>query len=888
VIETREGVDVMSTFPDDDQKISDSGQEIADSTSSSTVERLLKNLTLGEKVSLLHGSPDPRKLGQAGYLAGVGRLCIPSLRLCDASAGLNLIRDATCLPASVSIAATFSPELAEQYGKVLGCEARALEQDVVLVPQINVVRVPQFTRSKDTLGEDPFLIGQIAAAYIKGIQDQKVMAVAKHFIANNQNYGEAGSAAMDFRVDDQTLHEIYLAGFEQAVRSKVAVIMTAYNHINGFWNSENPGTLLGLLRHELGFTGFTCSDWGGTHSTVPAITAGLDVEMPGYVYGLAGMPPLPAYFREELEQKVNSGEVPMATVDEAVRRVLGQMEVFGLFDKSRLPGPFSVDVAAGARTAREVAVAGAVLLRNVPNESGDCALPLSLDELGSLVVIGPTAGQLAAGAGGERAYGFPERLISPLEALRDAAEKAGKGDEIKYAVGVDLTGCPVPSAVLKTEQDKLGLTRTTDGTFTCVDPTVDFTGPDALSGGETYTWTGAIVIPANGDYPPEGDYDLKIQSWGGTATLEVDGVKVASSAVDRDGIVRPWSSLLPTTDGLDNGQAPTQHLKAGDRHTIRITATRITATDVSPDRLQIRFAWVTPKKREDDKKEAVELAARKAGKVVVFAFDGHGGIIAGAGGDRTTLSLPNQQDKLICAVAEANPKTVVVLNTGWPVTMPWLSQIRSVLQMWYPGQEGGWATADLLLGTVSPSGKLPVTFPANDSNMPAGPRDTPEHSPHPERYWGVDGVVTYSEGMFVGYRWYDKKGIEPLFPFGHGLSYTSFEYSKLKVRQVDNGLDVSFTVHNTGTRPGTEVPQVYVGPPPHSAVPQSMAPWVLAGFQRIKLARDEEQSVTIHVEERQLSYWSTHEHRWVLATGNRPVRVGSSSRDIRLPPAISD
>jgi beta-glucosidase len=853
----------MSIFPDNDQSISDSGQEVPDSASSSIVDGLLKKLTLGEKVSLLHGSRDPRSLGEAGYLAGVGRLCIPGLRLCDASAGVNVIRDATCLPAPISTAATFSPELAQQYGIVLGREARALEQDVVLVPQINVIRVPQFTRSKDMPGEDPFLIGQIAAAYIKGIQDQGVMAVAKHFIANNQTYGvqaRGGSTVLDFRVCDPALHEIYLVGFEQAVRSGVAGIMAAYNHINGFWNSENPATLLGLLRKELGFAGFVCSDWGGTHSTVPAITAGLDVEMPGSgsTYGL------PSYFDEPLEQAVNSGEIPRATVDQAVRRVLKQMEVFGLFDKSRPPGPSPVDVAAGARTAREVAVAGAVLLSN------DGALPLTPEDLHSLTVIGPTAAQLAAGTGGERAYGVPDRLISPLEALRDAA---GTGNDIKYALGVDLTGHAVPSTVLRTEQGEPGLTRTTPDGSTTVDAAVDFTGPNALPGGRDYTWTGTITVPA------DGDYDLKIQSWGGTGTLEVDGVMVASSAVPRDGFTRPWTSLLPTTDGLDNAQVTT-HFGANKPHTICITA-----REIPPDTLlQIRFAWVTPEQREANKDEAVQLARerKETGKVVVFAFDGHGGNLAGAGKDRTTLSLPNQQDELISAVAKANPNTVVVLNTGWPVTMPWLSQVRSVLQMWYPGQEGGWATADLLLGTVSPSGKLPVTFPVRDLDTPAGPTDTPKRAPHPERYWGVDGVVTYSEGIFVGYRWYDQQKIQPLFPFGHGLSYTSFEYSDLTVSQSqdNNGLEARFTVRNTGTRAGTEVAQVYVGPP--DLAPQPMAPQVLAGFQRIKLNEGESRDVTIRVEARQLSYWSTHKHDWVLATGYRPVYVGSSSRDIKL------
>lgn len=839
----------MSTFSGNDQ------ENLEAACYSPAVDGLLGILTLDEKVSLLHGSPDPESLGQAGYIIGVPRLDIPGLRLCDGPAGVNVKSDATCLPSPVSTAATFSPELANQYGAVLGREARTLGQDMLLAPQIDIVRVPQFTRSKDMPGEDPYLIGQIAAAYVEGIQCQGVMAQAKHFIANNQAHGQAGPTAMDFQVDDRALHEIYLVGFEWAVRSGVAGIMAAYNHINGLWNSESPATLIGLLRHELGFAGFVCSDWGATHSV--SVDKGLDVQMPDG-----------SFFGEPLKQAVESGTISVATLDRAVRRVLGQMEAFGLLDGSRQPAPSRVDVAAGARTAREVAAAGAVLLSN------DGTLPLSKDGalplVGSLAVIGPTATQLAAGLGGERAYGFPDRLVSPLDALRRTAVSS----DIRSAVGVDLTGVAVPSNVLVPEGGSgQGLTRTTSDGATTVDATVDFTdhsGHGALPSSKTYTWTGTIT----GDHDLEtetGDdyYDLKIQSWGGAGSLELDGKKVATSAVSRDGVVRPWTSLLPTTDGLDNGQV-TVKLCAGEAHQICITGTASASTE-----LQIRLAWVTPKQRHANMAEAVRLAG-EADTAVVFAFDGVGGNTAGSAGDRTTLSLPNQQDELISAVAAeaANRKTkvVVVLNTGWPVTMPWLPKVQAVLQMWYPGQEGGWATADLLLGNVSPSGKLPVTFPARDT-------DTPGASA-PERYQGVDGVVRYSEGIFVGYRWYDHQGIKPLFPFGHGLSYTSFHYSDLTVCQVGDGLKVCFTVRNIGSHAGAEVPQVYVGPP--NPVPLPMASQVLAGFQRIELASEQKKRVTIRVDARQLSYWSTVDRRWVVATGPRPVYVGSSSRDIRL------
>ena len=281
--------------------------------------------------------------------------------------------------------------------------------------------------------------------------------------------------------------------------------------------------------------------------------------------------------------------------------------------------------------------------------------------------------------------------------------------------------------------------------------------------------------------------------------------------------------------------------------------------------MQLRFAWLTPTSATDAIADAVRIA-RTAHTAIVFAYDE-----GQEGRDRTSLSLPGAQDPLIDAVAAANPRTVVVLNNGAPILMPWANRVGAILQLWYPGQEGADATAALLFGEASPSGKLPVTFPRRLEDAPTNT---------PERYPGVDGHGTYSEGIFVGYRWYDNEKIAPLFPFGHGLAYTSFEYSNLGVAAQGDGYDVTFTLKNSGTRAGTEVVQVYIGRP--GSPPAPMAERQLAAFDRIPLGPGQERRVSVHVGRRELSYWSVADHRWVMATGARPIMVGASSRDIRL------
>lgn len=833
------------------------------------IEGLIAAMTLDEKISMLRGGfpgvtppNDPNSLGQAGYLPGIPRLGIPPMRFTDGPAGVRITTPpTTALPAPVSLAATFSTDYARQYGMVLGRDAQASNQDVVFAPMINIVRVPQAGRDFETLGEDPFLMSHLVVPEMLAIQREGTMATMKHFAENNQETNRQG---INVHVDERTLNEIELPAFEASVKAGAASVMCAYNQVNGLYSCENPTLLTDILRTRWGFNGFVVSDYGANQSVVPALQAGMGIEF--FSEHFAG-----------LKDAVVSGQLPVAVLDQAVRGILNSMQRFGLLRGASPAGGTPVvpvrpvlNVEADATVARDIAMAGAVLLKN------ESVLPLGGEDLSSLAVIGPSARQLLVGGGGSsQVIGFRSREIGQLAALTTLA---GPGAHINFAVGVDLDGVPIPAAVLSPPGGGAqGLLRTDAATgATQVDPQINFTGANALPAGTNVTWSGTITVPS------AGDYEFKIQtdprtgglfSPIGLGSVSIDGVQVAST-VPFFGVNL---SLLPASDGLSNASGLVT-LTAG-AHTISVSGITAGAVIIPPstDPLQIRLAWVTPEQRQANIEQAAAVAAA-ARTVLVFAH-----VEGTEGADRSSLSLPLGQDHLIAAVAAANPRTAVVLNAGYAVLMPWLDQVDAVLQMWYPGQEGGNATAQLLLGQANPSGKLPVTFPKAEADTSV--------AGHPERFPGL-GIGTpaaeefYTEGTLVGYRWYDANGIEPLFPFGHGLSYTSFRYSHLSVEPEGDGIDVSFELDNVGHVKGAEVPQVYLGRPDPAPVP--MAPKQLVAFRRVELDPGQSTRVRLHIGARERSYWSTATHAWVVAAGSRPVYVGASSRDIRLQGLASD
>lgn len=846
------------------------------------VNALIAAMTLDEKIAMLVGNPiagpaDPLGRAGAGFTPGVPRLGIPPLRFADGPAGVRTaFSPSTALPAPVGLAATFSTDLAQRYGEIIGVEAQARSQDVIFGPMVNLVRVPTAGRNFETLGEDPFLQSELVASEVIGMQNEGTIATIKHYAENNQ---ENNRQQVNVNVDEQTLHELELAPFESAVGVGAGAIMCAYNKVNGLFACENPELLTEILRDLWSFNGFVVSDYGANHGVADSINAGLDIEflstfLSNPVTGIKAL--------------VLNGTLPESAVDVAVRHILIMMDRFGLLENASPAGGTVVDhprppidPEVGVSTARDVALTSAVLLKNdaaggsTAFGNAGALLPLSKSDLRSLAVIGPTArSPLIGGGGSARVIPFPGSMESVLDELTQLA-----GRPPTFAVGTEVDGVAVPADVLAPTggaPGDHGLLRTqTPGGATQVDQQVDYVGTNALPAiglETTWTWTGTLTPPTT------GDYTIQVQTLGGGGPpgpfstigsvrldLNGDGIFQADELLGSTGGLFPTNgSLISTLDGLANSGA-TVHLDAGVAHSIQVTGGSGTVP------LQIRLAWITPEFRQQRIDEAVD-AASSARTAVVFAYNE-----GTEGRDRTSLSLPGIQDQLIEAVAAANERTIVVLNTGDPVTMPWVDDVPSILEMWYPGQEGAEATTDILVGKADPSGRLPVTFPVRLE-------DNPTFSADGRRYPGIPATGPgaqefYDEGIFLGYRWYDQQNIEPLFAFGHGLSYASFQYSNLRVRPKKDGISVSFVVRNTGNVSGIEVPQVYLGPPENPPAPIARA---LVGFERIKLRPHASARVSITIDERALSYWSATDNDWVTAGGKRTVYVGSSSRDFRL------
>ncbi|WP_306323255.1 MULTISPECIES: beta-glucosidase [unclassified Streptomyces] len=766
------------------------------------VESLLGKLTLDEKLGFLHGAKDPHDLGQAGYIPGVPRLGIPPLRLADGPAGVRVTEHATALPAPVLLASTFDPALARRYGQVIGREGRALGQDVLLSPMVNLIRTPYAGRNFETFSEDPLLSSDMVVEEIGGIQGEGLIATVKHFALNNQ---EKDRMSIDVRADEQTMYELELRGFEAAVEAGAGSVMGSYNKVNGTPACDNKELLSGILRGRWHFAGWVMTDWYATHSTVAGMAAGLDMEMPSEdAFGAA------------LKRAVTDGTVPEAQVDAAVRRILVVMERFGLLAAEPPPRP-GRDAKAGAAVALDIAKAGATLLRNK-----DRTLPLP--EGGSVAVVGAT-GYVPFVSGGGSAHVVPDRADSPYQAIKD---RAGDGGSVTYALGGDIYGKALPGGALA--------------------PAVDLE-ERAVGAGQTWTYEGTLTVD-------EAD------AW--TFVVHYSG--------ERPKVVLDGAELFPLLPGSAEFFSGGLVSIAPDALAVRHKSLDLAA---GPHRLQItakggdkgqtfRLRRVTGVTRAGDVADAVR-AASGADHVVLFAYED-----ATEGQDRTSLALPDHQEALIAAVAKANPRTTVVLNSSSAITMPWLDKVGAVLQMYYPGQEGAEATAAVLYGDCDAGGRLTQSFPTSE--------DTHPMSGDPRRYPGVNGVEEYSERLHLGYRWYDAKKVKPLFPFGHGLSYTSFGYEDLRARWTGRGIEVSFTVRNTGKRAGVAVPQVYVGSSPDLQLDQVVR--VLGGYRRVPLEAGERRPVTVRVAPRTISSWDSGRHTWVLGTGKRTVWLGASAGDL--------
>ncbi len=786
------------------------------------IEQLLGKLTLEEKISLLGGTGFDTK--------PIERLGIPPLSMTDGPVGVRWGKS-TAFPVSIMMAAGWNPAVVEKVGAALGREAKAKGRHMLLGPCVNIHRTPFGGRNFESYGEDPYLAARNAVAYVRGVQSEKVVATVKHFACNNQEFERDFT---NVSVDERALREIYLPAFEAAVTEGGAMsVMSAYNKVNGKWCSENPHLLTEILKDDWKFPGFVVSDWGAVHSVVPTANAGLDVEMPEGAHLNA----------DSLLPALKRGEVTVATIDDKVRRLLRTMIWAGLFD-GKLKDKGAMDTPDHRATSLEAAREGIVLLKNEGN-----ALPLSATALKSIAVIGPNAAVARTGGGGSSKV-EPVYAVSTLEALK---KKLGSTVEIRFAQGCRSAGDinVVPSEALVPAGGQPGVhgmkgeyfaNRTLEGppVLTRNDPQLNFywdnasPGPSVPSDNFSVRWTGSLVAPKTGRYTLQ--------------TVSDDGVRVH---LDGKLIMEEWndhSSLLKSADVA---------LEAGKSYPLIIEFYQHIGGAC------LRFGWSSM----EDTMIAEAVQAAKGADAAILCV-GLSQFIESEGFDRQSLGLSDDQEKLVSAVAAVNNKTIVVLNSGAPVTMDsWIGGVAAIVEAWFPGTEGGTAVAEVLLGDCNPSGKLPMTFPHRWEDSPAF-----------GNYPG-SAAVSYEEGMYVGYRGFDKSNRDVLFPFGHGLSYTSFAYTGLTVKkQKSSETAVTLTVRNTGTRAGAEVVQVYIHGP---ATGLDRPLKELKAFQKVRLRPGDAKAITLTLNERSFALYDVARKNWKVEPGVYEIMVGSSSRDIR-------
>jgi beta-glucosidase len=773
------------------------------------------------------------------HTAGVPALGLAGVHLSDGPNGVRGGRwgeISACVPTATALAATWDRGLVRLIGEVLGDEALEKGARVLLAPTVNIHRHPLGGRSFECFSEDPLLTADLAVAYVLGVQSRGVACAIKHFVCNDQ---ELERMSIDIEVDERPLREIYMTPFEAAVRKAgVRMVMSAYNKLGGHSCSENRDLLIGVLKDEWGFEGAVVSDWFGTNSSA-ALEAGLDLEMPG-----------PASFLgPHLVDGVGEGTVRAEMVASAADRM-----VHLLRELASPPPKRSRSTDARSTLARHAAAAGIVLLKN---ESS--VLPIDPSAITRLAVSGPAAARLCPQGGGASEV-TPPYVRSPLQAI---TEHAGT-TQVTYD-----TGCLIPGTVLPLGPSGL---RTEDG-----DDGIGveyFAGNDAgaepihrdvftvsrlvwLGPPHPQLTEGPFTARATTVFTPDqsGTWDVGLIATG-VARLHLDGRPLldTSDTPPGEGFFGLGTEEVVAAADLVEGVGYTLTVEFHAANEFPIAAVSFGAAFRPPE----------------DACAAAADAAREADVALVVV--GTDSRWETEGKDRVTLRLPGDQDALVRAVAAANPRTVVVVNSGAPVEMPWADDVCGIVQVWYPGQEGGTAIADVLFGDVDASGRLPTTFPVRLEDTPAFPF-----------YPGDGQTLRYGEGIFVGYRHYDTRNVAPRFCFGHGLSYTTFDYGDLVVGRDGTEVTIEVDVTNTGDRRGAEVVQVYVRRP-ESRVERPDRE--LKAFDKVWLDPGETTRAHLRVVARELCHWDVTENGWVLEPGAAEILVGSSSRHIRLTAAM--
>jgi beta-glucosidase len=794
------------------------------------VEAILSQMTLEEKIDLLGGVDD-------FFIRDIARVHVPRMKMADGPIGVRNFGPATTMAGGIALAATWNSQLAARVGTEIGRDARAKGVHFLLGPGVNIYRAPVNGRNFEYFGEDPYLASRIAVNYIEGVQSQGVSATIKHFMGNNSEFDRHNT---DSIISERAMREIYLPVFEAAVKeARVGAIMDSYNLTNGEHMSQNKYLLTDVAKKEWGFDGVMMSDWFATYDGVAAANAGQDLEMPFGAH----------MNRETLLPAIKDGKVSVATIDEHVRRILRTAARFGWLDRDQQDMTIPRFNQQGSQAALEAARESMVLLKN-----DNDLLPLNKSKIKSIAIIGPNA-YPAVPVGGGSAGVRPFVARSYLEGL---SNYLGTSGQVQYARGLPSIGEMAEATNFSTAamNGKPGLNaeyfnnETLQGTpaVTHTEQHINF-GAGSRSIPEqavSARWTGYYVPQA------AGPHDLFVQSTGedgGAYRLYVDDKLV-----------------------LDNWNMNTA-----------LTGTITLQLDAQPHKIVLehrgRSQWLGARLKFGIARRGtlVDAEAKKLASMadVVVVAVGFNPETESEGADRT-FQLPPGQDELIQEMAAANKNTIVVVTSGGGFDMSaWHERVPALIEAWYPGQEGGTALAEVLFGDVNPSGRLPVTFARRWE-------DSPVH----DSYYPADGTkrVEYKEGIFVGYRGYEKNNVKPLFPFGYGLSYTTFKYSNLAIKPVANGAsgtryEVSFDVQNAGKREGMDVAEVYVGDG-HSKIARPAKE--LKGFTKVNLRPGEKRRVTVTLDARSLSYYDPDAKGWRAEAGDFDVLVGRSSAEIEL------
>ena len=794
------------------------------------VKSLLSKMTLDEKLLMLSGDT-------SGFdTKEIKRLEIPAIHVTDGPLGVRFGK-ATSFPAGTAMAATWDTSLINEVAAAMAKETRAKSRDYLLGPCVCIHRFPYGGRNFESYSEDPFLASRMAVNWVKGLQGGKVIASVKHFAMNDQEWERNRYNVV---IDERTMREIHLPAFEAAVKEGGAwSVMSAYNVVNGQHCSENYHLLNDILKGDWGFQGFVVSDWVSVYSTENAANAGLDLEMP-----------IPAYFAvDSLKKAIADGKVKEEVINDKVIRLLRAMFSVGLFDKRPEPDTSVLKGEAHKKLALKAGQEAIVLLKNDQK-----ILPLDASKIKTIAVIGPNA-KLCRTNGGGSSYVQPYYSVSPLEGI---TKRVGDKVKVVFAQG-DIYDIPEVNPIK--EQFLFTPDKKENGLK------AEYFNNDNLKGNPVATkteksinfqWDSKTPVPElgfnnysirlSGYIKPEKTKECDIY------TISDDGIRMF---LDDKKVIDNWSD----------------HGAVFDKSTIKIQAGKeikivIEYYQHSGD-AQLKLGWTydMPALKKTPLQEAVEIA--KSSDVAII-FAGLSNNVESEGLDPATNELPGKQKELIAAVAKANPNTIVVLNGGIALKVePWLKDIKGLLDMFYLGQETGNAIASVLFGDINPSGKLPFSFIKG-----------PEQSPACKDYKNPSLQIKYDEGVFIGYRYLDKNKLEPVFPFGYGLSYTTFEYSNIKVKDLGSkNFEVSIDIKNTGSVKGNEVAQLYVSEKVCS-VPRPVKE--LKGFSKIFLDAGETKTISMKLKERDFAFWDVTTKNWKVEPGDFDILVGSSSRDIKL------